>query len=257
MEGRMGVDYEVRDQIAYLSFNRREKHNALRDEDIAALIDGLQRLDDDDTVRVGILFGQGRSFSSGGDVADRLERSVAEGSTSGRTSEAEAFTSCVHWKPMIAAVHGYCLGHALSTALQCDHIVASRDATFQVTETRIGLPMTSLIPRLGSPAFGLDVIMTGRMFTASEAFAGGIITRLVDEDHVGAAEALARQILENPDWAVRETVRVRRATLTEAAGRYRALEQPFDWSTSDAAKTAVAGLGQKVAHAERSEPKDR
>ncbi len=242
----MGVDYEVRDEVAYLSFNRREKHNALRDEDLAALVAALRRLDTDDSVRAGVLFGQGRSFSSGGDVTERLQRSVEEGSTSGRVNESDAFNDCVNWKPVIAAVHGYCLGHAFATALQCDHLVSTRDARFQVTETKLGLPMTGLLPRLGSPAFGLDVLMTGRMFTAGEAYAGGIVTRLVEEEHVGAAQELARQILENPDWAVRETVRVRRKALAEAAARYRALERPFDWSTSDAARSAVAGLARNV-----------
>ncbi len=246
----MGVDYEVRDHIAYLSFNRREKHNALRDEDIAELVEALHRLDADGTARAGILFGQGVSFSSGGDVKERLQRSVDEGSTSGRSSEAEAFTSCANWKPIVAAVHGYCLGHAFATALHCDHLVASRDARFQVTETRIGLPMPGLLARLGTPVFGLDVLMTGRMFTASEAYGGGIVTRLVDEDHVGGAEQLIHQILENPDSTVREIVRIRRAILMEAAGHYRAHERPFDWSTSEVAREAIAEITERVSGGE-------
>jgi enoyl-CoA hydratase/carnithine racemase len=240
----MGVDYEVRDEIAYLSFNRREKHNALRDEDIAALVDAMRRLDADGTARAGIVFGQGTSFSSGADVKERLQRSIDERSISGRTSEGDAFTDCVNWKPVVAAVHGYCLGHALGTALQCDHLVATCEAKFQVTETKLGLPMTGLLARLGSPAFGLDVLMTGRVFTASEAYTGGMVTRLVDEDAVSAAEELVRQILENPDWVVGETVRIRRTTLMEMASRYRALEQPFDWSTSEAARAAVAEISK-------------
>ena len=114
----MAVLYEVRDRIALMSFNRPEKHNALRDEDIASLVDALQRFDVDDEADVGILHGEGRSFSSGGDVNDRLQRSMDEGSTSERTTEYAAFTHCTNWKPVIAAVHGYCLGHALGTALR-------------------------------------------------------------------------------------------------------------------------------------------
>ena len=147
----MTLGYEVREEIAYISFNRPEKHNALRDEDIAALVDALQRLDTDDSAQVGILFGEGRSFSSGGDVNDRLQRSMDEGTTSGRTTEYEAFTQSINWKPVIAAVHGYCLGHALGTALYCDHLVAARDATFEVTEIKLGLPTASVLPRLGPP----------------------------------------------------------------------------------------------------------
>src|SRR5947209_12108644 len=99
----MTVGYDVRDRIAFISFNRPEKHNALRDEDIASLVDALHRLDADDDADVAILFGQGRSFSSGGDVNDRLQRSMDEGSTRERTTEYAAFLECTNWKPVIAA----------------------------------------------------------------------------------------------------------------------------------------------------------
>jgi len=241
------VAYEVRDQIAYISFNRPEKHNALRDEDIAALIDALERLDADPDADIGIVFGNGRSFSSGGDVSERLQRSMDEQSTSGRTNESGAFLHCENWKPVIAAVHGYCLGHALGTALMCDHLVAARNARFQVTEIKIGLPMVGLIPRLGNPAFAAEVVMTGRTFGAQEAWDAGFVTRLVDEgSHVDAAVDLARLILENPQWAVRETVRVRRTLMAEQAARYQAQSQPFDWAASADAREAVAGLVARV-----------
>lgn len=237
----MTVGYEVRDRIAYLSFERREKHNAFRDEDLQALTARVRRLDADETADIAILFGQGTSFSSGGDVGDRLQRSMDEGSIAGRTTEREAFFECDHWKPVIAAVHGYCLGHALATALLCDHVVATRSARFQVTETRIGLAMPSLIPQLGTPAFAYDVAMTGRMFTAEEAMAGGMLTRLVqDGGHVGGAEELARQILENPQSAVRSLVQVRRAMIAGDSARYKAVAPAFDWATSTQARAAVA-----------------
>ena len=81
----MTVLYEVRDRIAFLSFNRPEKHNALRDEDIASLVDALHRFDVDDEADVAILHGEGRSFSSGGDVNDRRSnRDVEAGISVGR-----------------------------------------------------------------------------------------------------------------------------------------------------------------------------
>jgi enoyl-CoA hydratase/carnithine racemase len=239
----MTVGYDVREEIAYISFNRPEKHNALRDEDIAALVDALQRLDGDDRAQIGILFGHGRSFSSGGDVNDRLQRSMDEGSTKGRTNERDAFTRCENWKPVIAAVHGYCLGHALGTALLCDHLVAARDAQFEVTEIKLGLPTASFLPWLGHPAFACEVAMTGRRFSAEEAWEAGIVTRLVDEgQHVQVAEELARHILENPQWAVRQNVRIRRVIRAEEAARYNALPGGFDWATNTEARDAVAKL---------------
>ena len=129
---------------------------------------------------------------------------------------------------MIAAVHGYCLGHTLGTALYCDHLVAARNTVFEVTEIKLGLPTASVLPRLGRPAFASEVAMTGRRFSAAEAWDAGIVTRLVDDgEHVEAATELARQILANPQWAVRQNVRVRRMVLMEEAtalpGAHRAL----------------------------------
>jgi enoyl-CoA hydratase/carnithine racemase len=236
----MTVTYEVREGIAHIAFVRQAKHNAFRDEDLEALSAALRRLDADEGANVAILSGNGRSFSSGGDMQARLQKSMDEGSTSGRATEREAFLECTTWKPVIAAVHGYCLGHALATALLCDHLVAVRSATFQVTETRIGLAMPALLPLLGHPAFANDVAMTGRMFSAEEAWAGGMLTRLVDGDHIAAAEDLARQILENPQTTVREYVRVRRRLIVQDTARYREITGDFDWAHSAEAKNAVA-----------------
>jgi enoyl-CoA hydratase/carnithine racemase len=244
----MTVLYELRDRIAFISFNRPEKHNALRDEDIASLVDALHRLDEDDDADVAILFGQGRSFSSGGDVNDRLQRSMDEGSTSERTTEYAAFTESTSFKPVIAAVHGYCLGHALGTALYCDHLVAATNAVFEVTEIKLGLPTAHFIPRLGRPAFATEVAMTGRRFTAEEAYDAGIVTRLVDERaHLHAAEELARQILLHPQWAVRQNVRVRRAILEEESLRYRATPPGWSWADDPDAQAAVARLSGRDA----------
>ena len=241
----MSIGYDVRDRIAYISFERREKHNAFRDEDLHALSEAIRRLDGDADADLAILFGQGSSFSSGGDVSDRLQRSMDEGSTAGRTTERAAILECEHWKPMIAAVHGYCLGHALATALLCDHVVAARGAKFQVTETKIGLAMPGLIPQLGTTVFAYDVAMTGRMFTAEEAMAGGALTRLAEDgEHMQVAEALARQILDNPQTAVRSLVQVRRAMIVEASERHKAAAPAFDWATDREAKVAVAALQQ-------------
>jgi enoyl-CoA hydratase/carnithine racemase len=243
----MTVEYEVREQIAYISFNRPEKHNALRDEDIAGLVDALRRLDRDESALIGLVFGQGPSFSSGGDVDERLQRSMDEGSTSGRSNEADSFTQCENWKPVIAAVHGYCLGHALGTALYCDHLVAARNARFQVTEIKIGLPMPAVVPRLGGRAFAWEVATTGRMFPAEEAWHAGFVTRLVDDgEHLTAAEELARLILENPQWAVRQNVRVRRLVMAEEVARYLSHAERFDWATSSDARDAVSRLTARV-----------
>ena len=245
----MAFETELRDGIAYMSFNRPEKHNALRDEDLQGLIDALRWLDETDEAQVGILYGRGRSFSSGADVSARLQASMDEGSTDARVNETDAFLECVNWKPVIAAVHGYCLGHAMHTALQCDIVVAGRDTRFQVTEIRIGLPMTSLFDKLGNRAFADEVALTGRTFTAEEARDAGMISRLADiGEHVSQAEAIAKAIMANPSDAVREHVRIRRQVAHEDTQRMMGMSAGFaaNWARNAAAASAVASKATEL-----------
>ena len=89
--------------------------------------------------------------------------------------------------------------------------------------------------------------MTGRMFGAEEAWEAGIVTRLVDDgEHLAAAEDLARQILENPQSAVRQNVRARRLAVAESVTRAAALVERFDWATSSEARDAVADLAARM-----------
>jgi enoyl-CoA hydratase/carnithine racemase len=239
----MTLHRELRGNIAYLAFNRPEKHNALRDEDLQDLIDALAWLDHTDEAKLAILFGRGPSFSSGADIAQRLEASVEEQSTAARVNETDAFLSCEHWKPIVAAVHGYCLGHALHTALQCDLIVATSDTRFQVTEIRIGLPVGSIAAHFANRAFGDEVSMTGRMFSAHEAFSAGMIGRVVAPgSHIEEAESIAASILENPQPAVREHVRVRRTLAAERSARSNALSAKFaaGWASRIETSQAIA-----------------
>ena len=85
--------------------------------------------------------------------------------------------------------------------------------------------------------------MTGRRFSGEEARDAGIVTRLADEgEHVRVAEELARQILENPQWAVRQNVRTRRLVMEQETERYQARLERFDWAKSHEAREAVAKL---------------
>ena len=80
------------------------------------------------------------------------------------------------------------------------------------------MPVPGIISKLGGAAFALEVAMTGRFFNAEELERAGVLTKVVDDgQHLSAAEELARQILENPQRAVRELVRYRRALASESA----------------------------------------
>ena len=91
--------------------------------------------------------------------------------------------------------------------------------------------------------------MTGRMFTAEEAWQGGMLTRLVEDgEHVDAAEDLARSVIQNPQSAVREQVRVRRTVVNETAAHYQAMVRDFatGWATNREARDAVAATAKQI-----------
>jgi enoyl-CoA hydratase/carnithine racemase len=168
-----------------------------------------------------------------------------EGTTRGRTNESRAFTECTNWKPVIAAVHGYCLGHAFGTALYCDHLVAARDAQFELTEIRLGLPTAAFLHRLGHHAFAREVAMKGRRFPPGVWHAGIVTRRLRGRRRRRRGARPADP--QNPSGRFARTCGFGARSAEEAA-RYHALPEGFDWATDHAARDAVAKLAAGGAH---------
>ena len=213
------VNYERDGQIVTLTLNRPEKLNAFSDELVGALSDELHRFDMDDEAHVAILCGTGRAFSSGADVQQRQLRSREEflrlGGPQGRgTHSSDLLTKAVNWKPVIAAPHGYVLGLSVGIVLECDLIVAEEGTRFQVTETSRGLGASkywSLMHFRGGAAFTMEAALTGRFFTAEEAFKANLINRVAPKGkYLDVARELAAEVAKNPPLSVRSTVRLRR-----------------------------------------------
>ncbi|MBV9863032.1 MAG: enoyl-CoA hydratase/isomerase family protein [Alphaproteobacteria bacterium] len=213
------VEYSVADRIATIAINRPERLNAVSDEVVVQLGDALRRFDIDAEAEVAILCGRGRAFSSGADVHQRQLRSREEferlgGPQGWGSHSADLLTRSVNWKPVIAAVHGYVLGLALGLTLECDLIVAEEGTRFQLTETSRGLGASrywALFHFRGAGAFGDEIALTGRFFTAEEAFAARLISRLAPAGtHIDVARELAAEIAKNPPLSVRSTIRTRR-----------------------------------------------
>jgi len=214
------VTYERKGRIAYITLNRPAKLNAFSDEQVLALKDRLWEFDRDEEAWVAILCGNGRAFSSGADVKQRQLRSREEflrlGGPSGRgaTHHPIMFEGFIHWKPVIAAVHGYVFGMAVGITLRCDIVVAEEDTQFEVTETRRGLysgQYWSIMQFRGAGTFADEVFMTGRRFSGREAFDQGLVNEAVAPgEHIAAAERWAERILKNPPLSVRAMVRARR-----------------------------------------------
>jgi enoyl-CoA hydratase len=193
------VRYEVREQIAWITLNRPEAMNAISDGVRAAIPEAIARAEADDNVRVMVFSGAGeRAFCAGADVTGF---NAVDSLVKMRQSRAHA-----HWisafdrarKPMIAAIHGYCLGGGLEIALACDIRIAAEDAKFGLPEvTRGTLPGaggTQRLARMVGLGRTLDIALSGDHISAEDALRMGLVSRLMPRaELMSAAEALAKR----------------------------------------------------------------
>jgi enoyl-CoA hydratase/carnithine racemase len=233
------VTYRREGPIVYVGLNRPNKLNAMNDALIVQLRSALVRLDEDADAFVAILYGEGRSFCSGGDVVERQlmpkEEMRRQGGPEGRGAESDiVLLRFVNYKPVIAAVHGYAIGGGLDLLLQCDLAVASEDTKFQITEVVRGLEGCFEWLRMtarGAGTFADEVALTGRFWSAEEALAHGVINRVVPQGkHIAAAEELAEAMLRIPPLAVRAIVEAKRLRLEETlleARRYASMSKLY------------------------------
>jgi enoyl-CoA hydratase/carnithine racemase len=127
--------------------------------------------------------------------------------------------------------------------LLCEFVVAAEDTRFQVTETSYGVPTASFWAHIAcatGASFANDVVLTGRFFTAEEAFRAGLITKIAASGrHLEEATALARQVIAHPQAALRETVRYRRSVLAERLHNAAIVAGNFKWNMTDGFKDAI------------------
>jgi enoyl-CoA hydratase len=187
------------DAVAVLTLNRPDKLNALNEAVRQRLMDLLDELAGDDTVRVAVLHGAGdKAFVAGADVAEFASRTPAEQrAVYQRRRVYDALADFP--KPIVCAVHGYCLGGGSELALACDVRVADRTARFSQAEIRLGLIPgaggTQRLARLVGPGHAMRLALTGDMIDAAEAHRIGLVEVLVDEGgHLDAALELASRM---------------------------------------------------------------
>jgi enoyl-CoA hydratase/carnithine racemase len=250
------VTYEQRGNVVLLGMNRPDKLNAMSDDLVLSMADALHRFDTDETAWVAIIHGHGRAFSSGADVRQRQLRSREEliklGSPQGRGAHGkDLLANPVNWKPVIAAVHGYAIGMALGLALECEVIVATESTRFQVTEVRRGLAGSrywALLHFRGAGAFGDELAVTGRFFSAQEALQHNIINKVVpDGQHLEAALEYAAAICENPPLSARTVVRTRRWYMAQAEREAYVFSDPLKLHLTEDMQESARAFAEKRA----------
>ena len=192
--------------IATVLLNRPKQLNALSDELMDELVSALRDLDGDEEIRCIVLGGSERAFAAGADIGELAEASAIELYYARRVERWDAIRGL--WTPLVAAVSGFCLGGGCELAMSCDLIVASETAKFGQPETSLGIIPgaggTQRLTRAVGKALAMDVILSGRMLTAREALAAGLVARVVQpEAWLDEAKRVARDIASSGPVATR------------------------------------------------------
>lgn len=197
----------VADRIAILTVNRPDKLNALNDATIAELDRAIDEIRHRDDVGGAILTGAQRAFVAGADIAELSSQRPMDAKARAAYGQ-HVFNKFEHSpKPVIAAVNGFALGGGCELAMACHIRLASESARFGQPEVKLGITPgyggTQRLPRLVGRGRALQLLLTGEMIDAQEAFRIGLVNRVVPPaELLPAAEAMMRQILANAPLAV-------------------------------------------------------
>ncbi len=203
------IRYEVADRVATLTLQRPEKLNALTATMLGELLEALDLADADDAVRAVIVTGAGRAFCAGADLSagamtfDAAARGRAESAGEHRDGGGRVTLRIFDMKkPVIAAINGPAVGFGVTMTLPMDVRLASTAARLGFVFARRGVVpeacSTWFLPRLVGPSQAAEWVLTGRVFDAEEARAGGLVSRVVAPVALlPAARALAREIADH------------------------------------------------------------
>ncbi|HEX5863606.1 MAG TPA: enoyl-CoA hydratase-related protein [Casimicrobiaceae bacterium] len=197
--------------IATVVLNRPEKLNALTKAMWQALGDAIDTLSADDRLRCIILRGAGeKAFSPGNDIGEfateRANKAQAIAYGQAMHATAKVLADCRH--PLVAQIHGICVGGGLEIAALCDLRICGKSSRFGAPIKNLGLTMAypEMVPlvRLVGAAVALEILLEGRIFDAVEAKDKGLVTRVVPDSEVASeARATAERIAEGAPLVAR------------------------------------------------------
>lgn len=197
----MSVHVEQQGPITTVILDRAERRNAVDRATAEALANAFRAFDADNTARVAVLYGDHGTFCAGADL-----KAMASGTPNRVAPDGDGPmgpSRMLLSKPVIAAIAGHAVAGGLELALWCDLRVVEEDAVLGVFCRRFGVPLidggTIRLPRLIGLSRALDLILTGRAVSATEALQMGLANRIVPKGHARqAAEALARELAALP-----------------------------------------------------------
>lgn len=213
-EGRWTtVKVDVEQGIAWVTFNRPDKRNAMSPTLNREMIDVLDTLELDDGVKVLVLTGAGDSWTAGMDLKEYFRE--IDGKSDIAQERIRRDCSTWQWKTLrfynkatIAMVNGWCFGGAFSPLVACDLAIAADEAVFGLSEINWGIPPGNLVSKAVADTMGhraaLHYIMTGDTFTGPEAARMGLVNKSVPRAQLrDEVKALAEKLLAKNPTAMR------------------------------------------------------
>lgn len=195
------------DGVGAVQLNRPKVLNALNTKTMSEILHAMKEYDADPNIRCMVLHGDERAFAAGADIREMSDATAVQMMVRNPFSAWEDMRGIK--KPIIAAVSGFALGGGCELAMLCDMIVASETAQFGQPEIKLGLIPgaggTQRMTKAIGKARTMDLVLTGRNFTAQEAFDMGLVSRIVPAaEWLEAAIGMAKEIASMPAIAVRE-----------------------------------------------------
>lgn len=242
------------DGVGTIILTRPKQINAINDAIREAVPNALKILDTDDTIAVIMIVGEGeRGFCAGADIKEQRgpETAIEIRYRMENNRWIEALDKVQ--KPVIAAIHGYCMGGGMELSLACDIRFAAPNTIMSLPEVSLGLIPggggTQRLPRLIGVSRAMDMMLTGERINAENALAMGLITRVAtsNETHLQEVTRLAEKIAAKPPVALRY---VKRSVLNSGdvelkKGLDIELDLFAQLKTSDDAKEAAMAFSEK------------
>jgi enoyl-CoA hydratase len=200
--------YKKEDQIGILTINRPDKLNAISNELTRELKDLLNKIEDDEDLRILVITGAGeKAFVAGADIQELVERDAKMGRRVSRERQ-EVFSRIEDLPvPVIGAVNGYALGGGLEIALACSIRICSDNAQFGAPEVKLGIIPgdggTQRLPRLIGLGRAMEMILTGDFIDAQEAYRIGIANKVVaDGEYLNESKGWAEKLRSKSPSAI-------------------------------------------------------
>ena len=220
------VLYEKRGPVAYVTLNRPEVKNAIDVETHERLCEIWTDFRDDSAMRVAVITGTGDAFTAGADLKTHAPEWQAVGPMVGRDRIDAGRCGITRgplarfYKPIVAAINGWCVGHGVELAMACDIRIASDRAQFGTFEIRRGMhPADGGIVRLVNTCgvgFALEMLLTGEPFSAERAYTANMVSRVVPHEKLmEETDAVVARILRNDQIAIESA----KETILEIVGR--------------------------------------